>query len=167
MDVEGLRKLRLALAAAVLLVLLTYLLMPAAPAARPTPASTPSTETAAVATVSHATAVPTSEAAADPILSCTGVQAELGGADVQAVGLTCTVRGAPADDTSFSLRATLVGEGGDSLTIDPLCGGSLRDAAGRCSGTANAPRRFWGGRVSVSGTIRPSGRSLGPAEVVP
>jgi len=158
-DVCGERGRRLHLVLFALLLLATA--CGQAPAAPPseTVRTPPSTPTPAVPPTA------TAGGAAEPSLECHGKRLVLGAADVNGASLTCTVVGAGAAETSFELVATLRGAEEDAVQQNLLCSGPLRGGAGRCSGTAMANDRFWGGGPTVSGTLRPSGRQVGPAAV--
>src|SRR5262245_43200480 len=133
------------------------------PGCGPPPAA-PVSETVPTLTSAPAPSA-TTGGAGGPSLECHGKRLVLGAAHVNGAALTCTVAGAGAGETSFEVVATLRGAEEDAVQENPLCSGPLRGGTGRCSGTAMASDRFWGGSPTVSGTLRPSGRQVGPAAV--
>jgi hypothetical protein len=84
----------------------------------------------------------------------------------------CRVVGAAPDETGFVLQASVADPSGQlQQTLDPFCSGDLTDGTGVC--TSALPNNTQGGAavnmvvLSVSGSLLPSGRALGPVAVTP
>lgn len=76
--------------------------------------------------------------------------------------LTCTVIGAPANDTAFTVRYSVTDANGQSHQIAGPCDGTLRAGAGACSlrFSVVVPQAL--GKPSVAGETEPDQRPLGP-----
>ncbi len=76
--------------------------------------------------------------------------------------LTCTVSGAPASDTAFTVRYSVTDEKGQTHQIAAPCHGALRAGAGACSlrFSVIVPQAL--GKPSVAGETEPDQRPLGP-----
>lgn len=100
-------------------------------------------------------------------LTCSARALRLGAPGMEGVALQCAVQGAAPAETAFRLSATLVGRGGDTITLDPVCVGTLAAGSGTCGANVIQPVRYWGGGFTVSATLLGSGQTLGPVEVQP
>ena len=95
-----------------------------------------------------------------PTLRCTAAAVPVQDPSVSLTVVTCTVTNAALEETSFRLRATFQEPGGDGWTLDPFCISQLIDERGLCGQTLSHPADAAGGRLTLSGTLRPSGREL-------
>jgi FlaG/FlaF family flagellin (archaellin) len=120
-----------------------------------TSGGTPSSGGQATATTSASAA-----SSASAVLSCT-IHEEPLTADTVSVTLSCTVTGAAASETSFTVSHTSAGPKGQGQAVNATCSGPLRGGVGTCSvtfiesATGAAPG-------SVAGELFPSHRPLGP-----
>lgn len=94
-------------------------------------------------------------------LACS-IQSEGIEVDVIRSLLTCTVSGAPASDTAFSVRYSVTDEQGQSHQIAAPCQGALRAGAGDCSLRFSVVVPHALGKPSVAGVTEPDQRPLGP-----
>lgn len=76
--------------------------------------------------------------------------------------LSCTVVGAPANDTAFTVRYSVTDANGQTHQIAAPCDGALRAGAGACSlrFSVVVPQAL--GKPSVAGETEPDQRPLGP-----
>ena len=94
-------------------------------------------------------------------LTCT-LSKGIAGIDVISARLSCTVSGAAADETSFTLTYTATGPNGQGRPMGPLCTGSLQQGAGTCSQSYSIVAPYGGEAGSVAGEAMPDHRPLGP-----
>lgn len=76
--------------------------------------------------------------------------------------LTCTVSGAPASDTAFTVRYSVTDANGQTHQIATPCEGTLRAGAGACSLRFSVVVPQGLGKPSVAGETEPDQRPLGP-----
>jgi hypothetical protein len=103
------------------------------------------------------------------LLTCERSQAlVLGAPGREGFRFTCTVTGGAAEEASFDLYGALAGSSPalPTLPLDPFCSGTLQGGTGACSRNVIAEVGYLGGTLTVSGTLQPSGRPVGPARVV-
>lgn len=81
--------------------------------------------------------------------------------DTVTVTLACAVRGAAANDTSFSVRHTVAGPKGQGTAVDATCSGPVSGGAGACSVTATE-QATEAEPGTLVGTLLPSEAALGP-----
>ena len=99
--------------------------------------------------------------AGTPSLRCS-VQSEPSGVDVLATKLTCNVADAASNETSFTLRYTLIADDGTRRPFNATCDGTLHDGAGSCTQTYAVIAPLSPSSASVDGELLPSHRALGP-----
>jgi hypothetical protein len=108
-----------------------------------------------------------SQAAGDspPSLRCTAASPAVQDPGVTLISVSCTVVDAAPEENSFRLRATFQGPGSDGWTLDPFCISPLNDERGECARQLTQPAAAAGGRLAITGALRPSGRELPPSTV--
>jgi len=104
----------------------------------------------------------TASEAPGPTLDCTAVGLRIMTAEVSGARFTCQVAGAPAGDSSFTVRAA---SAGDQPML--LCSGNLAAGVGACSGSFIDRAASGLGQVSLAVTLQPSGTALGPLVIGP
>jgi hypothetical protein len=100
-----------------------------------------------------------------PTLRCTAQPWSVQDPSVSLVAVTCRVTGAAPEEDAFRLSATLASPSGDARTLDPFCIVPLNDGQGECGRQLTQPVEAAGGRLTITGTIRPSGRVLSASAV--
>lgn len=103
---------------------------------------------------------PTPTTSSHPQLACTlATSAE--GVDVIKHVLSCTVTGAPAGETGFTLSYHAVNGAGQETLLAPACTGILTDGSGSCTQTYNTIAPTGSGPGSVTGVTEPHHERLG------
>jgi hypothetical protein len=100
------------------------------------------------------------QAEGSPTLRCAAHAVPVLDPTVAMVAVTCSVADAAAEDSSFRLTATLDEQSGDRRTVDPFCIAPLDDGRGQCGRRMTRPGGAGRARLSITATLRPSGRTL-------
>ena len=98
---------------------------------------------------------------ADPTVNCTTHQT-VGQIDVIGETLACSVSGAAASETSFTLTYTAISTTGQRRTFDATCAGALHNGAGTCTQTYALIVPFALASSTVTGKLLPDNRAIGP-----
>jgi hypothetical protein len=99
-----------------------------------------------------------------PTLQCS-VSVHPQGVDVLATTLTCTVTGAPTDQTGFQLYYTTTSSSGMAHRFDQPCQGNLNNETGTCTQTYAIIAPASPTPATVSGALLPSQQALGPITI--
>jgi hypothetical protein len=100
-----------------------------------------------------------------PTLRCTAQSWTMGEPAVKLVDVTCTVAEAVEGESSFRLAAAFVSPGREGWTVDPFCIAPLYDGQGACGQRLTHPMDAAGGRLTLTGVLRPSGQTLSASVV--
>jgi hypothetical protein len=87
-------------------------------------------------------------------------------ADSVTITLSCTVTGAPSDDTAFAVSYTAMDPGGQGRTTLAVCSGPVLGGHGTCTVTFGT-QALDATSVELLGELLPSHGSLGPETPVP
>lgn len=82
--------------------------------------------------------------------------------DTVTVKLSCAVTGAAATESAFTLHFSVTDAQGVQHTFTPPCYGSLNAGSGTCRATYSLIAPLTTSNGSVSGTLQPDQRPLGP-----
>jgi hypothetical protein len=113
---------------------------------------------------------PSWQSATTPRMACGVRPLPYKSAGASTATFTCWVTGAPADNTSFTVRAMrIVDQAGSARPLGVVCdAGALDQGAGVCVGSVTDPTGapLIGGLL-ISARLEPSGLELGPVHVSP
>ena len=111
-------------------------------------------------TTSSAAHSPTTPPGTTPV-TCT-LSEHGSGIDVISATLSCSVSGAVASETSFTLTYTATGPNGQARPTSSQCSGALQHGSGACSQTYNFIAPYGGKPGTVAGETLPDHHQLGP-----
>jgi hypothetical protein len=100
-----------------------------------------------------------------PTLRCTAQAWGAEDPNVRLVDMSCTVAGAADGEQAFRLGVTFGSSGAPGWTLDPFCIVQVNDGQGQCGRRLTQPVEAAAGRITVTGSLRPSGQAL-PTTVV-
>jgi hypothetical protein len=105
--------------------------------------------------------------AAGPLtLRCTADPVGVQDPSVSLVMVACTVAEVAPEQEAVRLTATFTSPSGEGWALDPFCIVPVNNEQGVCGRHFTEPVEAMGGRLTISGTIRPSGQAL-PVSTVP